>query len=133
MNRSKQLKSELTIIKRQLHAARRQPPRENPVIRGFVKGFCDEAPRFLTSAESASRSLDMEPPAGMPSLAKLSLAYGISRQRLGQLSRIHGREVVHDPDLLFAGILTTCNSVLMRLADPGERARIKGELSKITP
>jgi hypothetical protein len=133
MNRSKQLKSELTTIKRQLHAARTKPPRENPVIRGFVAGFCDEAPRFLTSAESASRSLDMEPPAGMPSLAKLSLAYGISRQRLGQLSRTHGREVVHDPDLLFAAILTTCNSVLMRLADPGERARIKGELSKITP
>ena len=133
MNRSKQLQSELATIKRQLATARTQPPRMNPVLAGFVAGFCDEAPRFLTSAESASRSLDMEPPAGMPSLAKLSLAYGISRQRLGQLSRTHGREVVHDPDLLFAAILTTCNSVLMRLADPGERARIKGELSKITP
>ena len=137
MNRSKQLKSELTTIKRQLHAARTQPPRENPVLAGFVAGFCDEAPRFLTSAESASSSLDMTSTAPQISFAKLATCYPCTRGRLHQVAKQYGRKTLLDPHELAAKMLPDIfaapapSPLIDALRDPAERLRIACRLRQL--
>ena len=138
MNRSKQLKSELTTIKRQLHAARTQPPRMNPVLAGFVKGFCGESQATnLQPPQSNQTDLTERRVRGIwPVLSyrKIAEVYcPVSGQRLQQIARVHGRDILMDPDRLAQVMLARKPKTLLQLLElPSERQRIRQELKVLT-
>jgi hypothetical protein len=113
----------------------------NPVIAGFVKGFApDEAPpcpRFLTSAESASSSLDMTSTAPQISFAKLATCYPCTRGRLHQVAKQYGRKTLLDPHELAAKMLPDIfaapapSPLIDALRDPAERIRIAAQLRQL--
>jgi hypothetical protein len=140
MNRSKKLQSELTTIKRQLHAARTQPPRENPVIRGFVKGLCGECPPVVnsTGANLTLAGQEIECPLmsrkHLYSYAQFSRAYQVSRQHVPNLVTLAGMPAVENPDTLFAALVESGRQSYLRtkLADPRERRRAAAALKTMS-
>ena len=146
MNRSKQLQSELVKLDRQLHAARRQPPRQNPVIRGFVAGFCGDCPPDdnRTGANLTSARHDL-PSQTLPrkfqfSYAQFARAYQTSRQHIPNLVRYFGMEAVENPDRLFEVMATSGRRSHLRqkLTDPQARRkaavalRTMGKMDELT-
>ncbi len=92
--------------------------------------FVIRAPEYIIQSMNA--------PLGQPSLAKLATAYGVSRQRLHQVSKNYGRSILLNPDKLAARMLPkvfqspTPSALIDSLRDPGERKRIKASISQLT-
>jgi len=81
----------------------------------------------------------MRQPHGPLSLAKLATVYGVSRQRLHQVSKSYGRKILLDPDRLAAKMLPQVfqspspSALVDALRDPAERQRIKASIQQLTP
>ena len=136
MNRSKQLQSELVKLDRQLHAARRQPPRQNPVIRGFVAGFCGDCPPDdnRTGANLTSARHDL-PSQTLPrkfqfSYAQFARAYQVSRQHVPNLVTFYGMPAVENPDMLFEAMVKSgrLSRLRQKLTDPQARRKAAAAL-----
>ena len=133
---SRKLKSTLVKLDRQLHAARRQPPRQNPVIRGFVAGFCGDCPPDdnRTGANLTSARHDL-PSQTLPrkfqfSYAQFARAYQTSRQHIPNLVRYFGMEAVESPDRLFEVMVRSGRRSHLRqkLSSPQERKKAAAAL-----
>ena len=123
---SRKLKSTLVKLDRQLHAARRQPARQNPVIAGFVRGLSGDAPPIVKrtgeNLTSASHRIPSQivPRKHQFSFGQYARAYGTSRQHIPNLVRYFGIEAVERPDILFEVMATSGRRSHLRqkLTDP---------------